>query len=715
MPSEISPLWLRAEDAPGRGRRFSLPWLWRVRLAAGDGVFAVEIARDSAESAEPLELTFLGPDGTALGHATVAAPVAALLLPRGTARIAATNRAALRLGLYPRGKVWLKLHAFAHGSFPGLPPHRRWRAAGAAARDLRGMHASLFADSPARQVQATRRYRRYRADFVEDFAAPPAAGGTLSFLSVLDAGTGAQDLAACLAALRAQNDADWEWLIGLPDAPGDIPDQLAQEPRVHLLPGAGTAPLTFNALLAAARGETLALLDPAGRPTRDAVAMIRAAFSAHADCMLAYTDEEMLDEGGAPRDGIFKPAFNRHLLRTVDYFGDIVALRTAHARAIGGARAYLPLAWRYDLLLRAVGALPPEAIRHIPRVAYGRRGPGGWTGFASADQAREAARALEDATGAPVEIHADLKLRPHYRLPDAPPLVSFVIPTRDRADLMGMALRSLIAHTAYRNFEIVIVDNGSTEPQTFALFAEIQAAWPRTLVVRDDGGFNYPRICNAGVDAASGDLICLLNNDIEVVEPGWLHEMVSLAALPGTGIVGAKLLFPDRTLQHAGVIAGLFRYAAHWFAHGAEDMAGHLGRLHARNNLSAVTGACLMVSRQCWDRIGPLDAVRFAEDCNDIDLCLRARAGGFEVVWTPFALLLHHESASRGRRRSKAHRERLKAQRARMEALWHTASLVDPHYNPNLARNSLHAGIAKRPEGGREPRTDAIRPPQTGA
>jgi O-antigen biosynthesis protein len=281
--------------------------------------------------------------------------------------------------------------------------------------------------------------------------------------------------------------------------------------------------------------------------------------------------------------------------------------------------------------------------------------------------------------------------------------------------LMGMALRSLIAHTAYRNFEIVIVDNGSAEAETFALFAEIEAAWPRTLVVRDDGGFNYPRICNAGVDAASGDLICLLNNDIEVVEPGWLHEMVSLAALPGTGIVGAKLLFPDRTLQHAGVIAGLFRYAAHWFSHGAEDMAGHLGRLHARNNLSAVTGACLMISRACWDQIGPLDAERFAEDCNDIDLCLRARASGFELVWTPFALLLHHESASRGRRRSKAHRERLKAQRARMEALWRTASLVDPHYNPNLARNSLHAGIAKRPEGSRAPRTDALPPPQAGS
>ncbi|OYY58302.1 MAG: hypothetical protein B7Y61_24820, partial [Rhizobiales bacterium 35-66-30] len=275
MSAEISPLWLRAEDTQDGDRRFFLPWLWRARLAAADGVFAVELARDTAQGIEPLELRFLSLDGRPLGHGTIAAPVAALALPRGTTTLVAARGAGLRLGLYPRGKLWLKLHAFAHGRFPGLPPHRRWRAAGAAARDLRGMHASLFADSPARQIQATRR----------------------------------EDLAACLAALRAQGDAEWEWLIGLPDAAGDLPAELARAPGVRVLQGAGTAPLTFNALLAAATGETVALLDPSGRPTRDAVAMIRAAFATHADCMLAYTDEEMLDEGGAPRDGVFKPAF----------------------------------------------------------------------------------------------------------------------------------------------------------------------------------------------------------------------------------------------------------------------------------------------------------------------------------------------------------------------------------------------------------------------
>ncbi len=124
--------------------------------------------------------------------------------------------------------------------------------------------------------------------------------------------------------------------------------------------------------------------------------------------------------------------------------------------------------------------------------------------------------------------------------------------------------------------------------------------------------------------------------------------------------------------------------------------------------MSAVTGACLMIGRACWDKIGPLDAERFAEDCNDIDLCLRARQAGYEVVWTPFATLLHHESASRGRRRTKAHRERLKAQRRRMEDLWGTRTLVDPHYNPNLSRSSLHAALAEAPEGPRDPRTEEI-------
>lgn len=195
---------------------------------------------------------------------------------------------------------------------------------------------------------------------------------------------------------------------------------------------------------------------------------------------------------------------------------------------------------------------------------------------------------LERALGVPVEMSADGRhLRPLFPLPSPQPLVSIVIPTRDRADLLGMALRTLIGKTTYRAFEIIIVDNGSVEAETFALFDEIRAAWPQTLIVRDDGDFNYPRICNTGVEQAKGELILLLNNDIEVIDGGWLSEMVSLSALPRAGVVGAKLLYPDRTVQHAGVIVGLFRYAGHWFAHAGAQAGGYEDRLLVRQNLGS--------------------------------------------------------------------------------------------------------------------------------
>lgn len=438
--------------------------------------------------------------------------------------------------------------------------------------------------------------------------------------------------------------------------------------------------------------------------------MMRAGFAAHPECQLLYADEERLGADGEPAEGIFKPAFNRHLLRSHDYISGLCAIRRERLSQIDGACADAGAAWLYDVLLRVSDPLPASGVRHVPRVGYSRPATAG-DGTFPTEMVADAARMLAELTG--VEVNATAgRLRAHYRVPEPAPLVSFIIPTRDRANLLGLAIRSIVALTRYRNFEIIIVDNGSVEPETFVLFEEAKALWPATKIVRDDGDFNYPRICNNGVDAASGSLICLLNNDIEVVEPDWLDELVALSCLPQTGIVGAKLLFPDRTIQHAGVIVGLFAYANHWFAHAAADAPGPEGRLHSRQNLSAVTGACLMIRRDCWDAIGPLDADRFAEDCNDIDLCLRAVAAGYELVWTPFACLIHHESASRGKRRSKAHRARLKAQRARFEARWHASGLVDPHYNPNLGRKNLYAMLAHAPEGERVSRTSLVPAPE---
>lgn len=709
MAVEIDPIWLEAAAQASGEQVHTLPLPWRLRLAIGGCAFILALDAPNAKGEEAsAELVFLSTSDTELARTSATGPRCALFLPKGTTRIRSRSASPVRLGLFPRSKVALKLHAFIFGRFSG-PSGRRWREAGAAARDLRGFHAALLESSPARHTEQAVRYRRYRATHVGDFqeVVPPARELRLTFLSVLDCDTTRETISKTLEALKVQSDPDWEWLLAATaDTPADhsdvVQDLISPCPNVRLVRAEATGNGLLEQAMACIEGGLVAALPLSGRPTRDAVAMIRAAFAAHPACEVVYTDEERLDAQGRPEAGLFKPAFNRHLLRATNYVGDLVALRTDTLR-----RA--PRQWldgdRHALHLAILDGLPPGAIRHIPRVAFSTPAPCHAAPLAT--HAAAASRIL----GVEVSLTGEGHLRAHYTVPEPGPLVSVVVPTRDRADLMGMALRSLIAQTQYKNFEIVIVDNGSVEEKTFALFDEIQRAWPKTQIIRDEGDFNYPRICNAGVAAARGSVLCLLNNDIEVVDGAWLGEMVALSALPRTGIVGAKLLFPDRTIQHAGVIVGLFRYAAHWFSHAPEQATGPFGRLVNRTNVSAVTGACLVITRACWDEIGPLDAERFAEDCNDIDLCLRARHAGYEVVWTPYACLVHHESASRGRRRARAHRNRLKAQRQRMEALWHTSTLVDPHYNPNLSRTSLHAALASTPQGPRDARTDAIPAP----
>lgn len=724
----IPPRPLRAVKSQPGTAAFLPPLL--LRLPGAGGAVVVLVA-----TGVPGPLMVRMEDGRSTPLASFPAeadtPVAADL-PAGTARIVVSgtgvSEGAVGLGYYPvrgqfpAGRLLLKLHAFRNGSFAtpegGVRGLRsRWRQAEGAARHLGLSLIALSQTAQARLSLKRAQYQRFRDAFVEDFNEVPAEGAApaVVFLSAAGDGRSPEEIAACAQALKAQTDRSFSWIIAA------SADRLAREGnalaqaagdtgRIVPAPAADDASLLKAALDASTAPDDglICLLGLEGRPTRDAVALIRAAFAAHPDCQLLYTDEERCDVSGTPLAGVFKPAFNRHLLEASPYMGSLTVLRAGLSRTLGidpGFAAAAP----YHLIVRTVAQVGAGAVRQLPRIAYS--GPEHPPGFVEPETARLAAEALEGVLGVPVSVVPEAGthfLRPDFPLPAVPPKVSIVIPTRDRAGLLGMALDSLIGKTAYRNFEIIIVDNGSVEPETFALFAEMKATWPNTTIVRDDGDFNYPRICNNGVAVATGELILFLNNDIEVVEAGWLDEMVALALRPGVGIVGAKLLYPDRTIQHAGVMVGLFGYASHWFAHALPDTPGPEGRLLARQDVSAVTGACQLIRRDVWEAIGPLDAERFQEDCNDIDLCLRARRAGYEVVTTPYALLIHHESASRGKARNKLHRERLKAQHERFDALWHARTLVDPHSNPNLDRKNLFAALADAPQGSREARTDAI-------
>ena len=282
-----------------------------------------------------------------------------------------------------------------------------------------------------------------------------------------------------------------------------------------------------------------------------------------------------------------------------------------------------------------------------------------------------------------------------YPRPIESPLVSIVICTRDHEALLRTAVESIRMFSTYPNYELVIVDNGSRDPQAVAYLATL-ASQPGIQVIRDDSPFNYSRLNNGAVAHCRGDIVCLLNDDIEVVTPDWLEEMVSFAVKPDVGAVGARLWYPDGTLQHGGVIIGAGGVAGHAHLRLPKGSPGYCSRAVLQQELSAVTGACLMIRRKVYQQVGGLDE-QIAVAFNDIDFCLRLRAAGYRNIWTPFAELIHHESASRGYEDNPEKIARFQREIRFMQSRWGTTLASDPHYNPNLALRSGDYSIDCRP------------------
>lgn len=278
------------------------------------------------------------------------------------------------------------------------------------------------------------------------------------------------------------------------------------------------------------------------------------------------------------------------------------------------------------------------------------------------------------------------------------PKISAIIPSRDSYDLIERALRGLMDETDYPDLEVIIIDNGSQDARVLDLYERRKMGkTPFTAVVEPEP-FNFSRAVNKGVRRASGDLVLLLNNDVEILEPGWLTEMAGCFAYPDVAIVGAKLLYPDRTLQHAGVIVGFGGLAGHWYLHAPENFPGPLGRLWVRQSLSCVTGACLLVSRAALDRLGPLDEEAFAIAYNDVDLCMRAVTAGLRVVWTPFATLIHHESASRGSDETERNIARFRREQDNLRARHATDRYQDFAISPWYSRDRSTPVVVMAPD-----------------
>jgi O-antigen biosynthesis protein len=354
-------------------------------------------------------------------------------------------------------------------------------------------------------------------------------------------------------------------------------------------------------------------------------------------------------------------------------------------------------------VLRCSERLTAKQIRHIPKVLYHWRAVVGSTAlgrdakdYASAAGCRAVADHLKrTCANADVEQSAHGYYRVRWRLATPPPKVTLIIPTRDKVALLRNCIESVLQKTRYPNYEIMVIDNQSSDPEALEYLAWLRATGKARILVYD-APFNYSSINNWAVDHSDGEILCLLNNDIEVLGENWLEEMAGHASRESIGAVGAMLYYPDDRIQHAGVILGVGGVANHAYAGQHRGHAGHGARAKVTQNLSAVTGACLVVRRSLYLQVGGLDE-RLPVAFNDIDFCLRLCEAGYFNVWTPFAELYHHESASRGNDLEPEKLQRFLGEVRHMEARWHGWLQNDPAYNPNLSLSDLNSGLAFPP------------------
>lgn len=460
-----------------------------------------------------------------------------------------------------------------------------------------------------------------------------------------------------------------------------------------------------NTAINICNGRFIALLDHDDLLDPDALLWVSKVIRDEPSARIIYTDEDKVREDGSRYEPHFKPDWNRDLLYCCNYVSHLGVYETSLLREVGGFREGFEGAQDHDLLLRCLEKVSDSQIVHIPKVLYSWRAtPGSTAASRSAKPYTDAAgqqaiaEHLKRATGHDIAVDrgpVPFTYRAQWAV-HGNPLVSIIIPTRDHLDVLKVAVDSILSKTDHTNFELIVVDNGSVEQRTLEWFDQITAQDRRVRILRDDRPFNYSALNNAAVAQSSGEFVALVNNDIKVISPGWLSEMVALAQRSGTGCVGAKLYYPDGRIQHAGVVIGIGGVAGH--AHllfPGEDL-GYFARLGLRQNYTAVTGACLVVRRSIYDEVEGLNETDLAVAFNDVDFCLKVDAAGYRNVWTPFAELVHHESISRGYEDTPEKQERFRREVDYMKRRWDTHVIKDPAYNPNLTldRNDFGFGPA---------------------
>lgn len=461
-----------------------------------------------------------------------------------------------------------------------------------------------------------------------------------------------------------------------------------------------------NSALDLASGEFVALMDHDDLLAEHALYEVVAELNEHPDADLIYSDEDRIDDDGNRHSPYFKTDWNPELFLGHNLISHLGVYRRSIVETVGRFRKGYEGSQDYDLALRVIAATTLAKIRHIPSVLYHWRGRSAEASFSEGQLQRCITAARAAKADYFLHCHETAEVLPNpfvpawervrRPVPSPAPLVSLIIPTRNRHDLLAPCLDGLLNRTDYQPLEVIIVDHQSDDPDTLALLERWRND-KRVRIIGYEGAFNYSDMNNKAVAQARGEIIGLINNDADVIDPGWLSEMVSHAIRPENGAVGAKLLYPNNRVQHAGVILGIGGVAGHLHLNAPREATGYFGRLALASNVSAVTGACLIVRKAVFQEAGGLNAADLPVAFNDVDLCLKIQARGYRNVWTPFALLYHHESPSRGRDTTPEKIERAQREVEYMRRQWGQLLDSDPYFNPNLSLRTSTFDLAFPP------------------
>jgi GT2 family glycosyltransferase len=494
----------------------------------------------------------------------------------------------------------------------------------------------------------------------------------------------------------------WELCIAVDDLSEQVLaatplTSVAQRTRVTQTHNTENEWAAINAALSLATGDFVAFLRPGDILPEHALYEVAFELAKHEQIDVIYTDHDHVSPDGKRSNPWFKPGWDPDLLLGQNYIRDLTVYRRTLVESAGFLRPGFEGAEFHELALRVTAATTPDRIGHIPAILYHRRDQnqadpkGPLSGLDSGAASHRAVRQQLDYRGdtkAQLEPVPQLSgaVRVVWPLPMPEPLVSVIVPTRDRADLLAQCVDGVLHRTDYRNRELLIVDNGSTEQDALVLFDRLAREEDGISILRQPGPFNYSAMNNAAARKARGEVLVLLNNDVDVLEPGWLRELVTHALRLDVGAVGAKLLYKNGQIQHAGIVLGPEGAAMHLHRFRHRNDTGYCGQLALTRSLSAVTGACIAIRRSVFIEVGGFDEINLAVAFNDVDLCLRLGDYGYRVVWTPFAELLHLESASRVLHPTDpAKQEQIVREWQHLRKTWGSLlESADPFHNPNI-------------------------------